>query len=820
MFKKIIFSFLLIFSLVEISAQHVPGSWKVIPMSGSTIETVQDTPSRVYYLSGGALYSYDKDNSETIYYAPGLKISDNGIKFIKYNPDNKYLAVIYKNGNIDLIYDNGKVVNLPEIKDANITLNKTVNNVQFGKDRMYIATSFGIVVYDDKNHYVLESGIYEQNIPFVFELGDYVMLVNNSQYLMYSPKKDRHNSISKFKSVSQIASKDNIYPLSDDAFIMLANSNVYKITVNFGSNTINVATLQAVPGAKSLNRYKNGFYVPSNDGFYIFNSDGSYASKSSYTSEYGSQNLSFWNSPASVWGGDAKGIANYDLSSSSPAVLSEKYFPEASRQYRTWYRVNDPNGEEVYISECHRSEVFPNVSSSSNDFWGSPILNESYNWSTGKIIPQYAIFGDGTIITNGSSRIIFDPNDPSYKYMAHMVNGLVILKDNVYYYNYDHNNSPINTLWYANAFDVAFDNLGNLWVYYWRLNGDAPGSKNSPMKVLSKENLELIKTSPSKLTETTKDAAGNIIDYPYWMQPDWVPGYVGRMDAKLVFSSKALNKGIAGNGEYHTGVVGIDTKNTSDVKDDTYQAYPSFQDQDGTVTSPLRIVWLEEDKKTGDIWMGTDMGVYVIKDLNQIADKSSNYLNVVRPKVARNDGTNYADYLLSGDFIMNIAMDSQNRKWIATSTSGLYCVSADGTQIIHEFNKDNSPMVSNVVTMVACDPNGNDVLIGTPEGLYVYSSESSPAKADYSEVYAYPNPVRPDYTGWITINGLMDNSLVKITDAQGSLVWQGRSEGGMAVWDGCDSAGNRVHSGVYMVFASQNADGKSSGAVTKIVVIN
>ncbi|MDE6629705.1 MAG: Por secretion system protein, partial [Muribaculaceae bacterium] len=87
-------------------------------------------------------------------------------------------------------------------------------------------------------------------------------------------------------------------------------------------------------------------------------------------------------------------------------------------------------------------------------------------------------------------------------------------------------------------------------------------------------------------------------------------------------------------------------------------------------------------------------------------------------------------------------------------------------------------------------------------------------------VYAYPNPVRPDYTGWITIAGLMENSLVKIADANGNVVHQGRSDGGMFTWDGCNTAGDRVKTGVYFVFASQNATGSSSGAVTKIMVIN
>jgi hypothetical protein len=103
--------------------------------------------------------------------------------------------------------------------------------------------------------------------------------------------------------------------------------------------------------------------------------------------------------------------------------------------------------------------------------------------------------------------------------------------------------------------------------------------------------------------------------------------------------------------------------------------------------------------------------------------------------------------------------------------------------------------------------------------LAQYNSSSAPAADDYSDVYAYPNPVRPDYTGWIVVKGLMDNSLVKIADAAGNVFFQGVSEGGMITWDGCDSRGQRVKTGVYYVFASQNATGSASGAVTKILVV-
>lgn len=128
-------------------------------------------------------------------------------------------------------------------------------------------------------------------------------------------------------------------------------------------------------------------------------------------------------------------------------------------------------------------------------------------------------------------------------------------------------------------------------------------------------------------------------------------------------------------------------------------------------------------------------------------------------------------------------------------------------------------MPTNDVYSVVCDPNSNKVYFGTLNGLVVYNSTSSPAAENYDNVYAYPNPVRPEYTGWITVTGLKENSLVKIADAQGNVFYSGRSEGGMITWDGCNNDGQRVKTGVYFVFASQS-EGGTSGVVTKILVVN
>ena len=207
--------------------------------------------------------------------------------------------------------------------------------------------------------------------------------------------------------------------------------------------------------------------------------------------------------------------------------------------------------------------------------------------------------------------------------------------------------------------------------------------------------------------------------------------------------------------------------------------------------------------------------------MTDLSKVTSSTITVNHLKVPRNDGTGLADYLLDGMQVNCIAVDNSNRKWIATD-SGVYYVSEDGNQILDHFTSDNSILPSNVVYAAACDPTSNSVYFGTASGVVEYNSTSSPGSDNYDNVVAYPNPVRPDYTGWITIKGLMEDSLVKIADAHGNVFHQGRSNGGMYVWDGCNSEGRRVKTGVYYVFASHSSGdgGGSDAVVTKIMVVN
>ncbi|HMX82124.1 MAG TPA: T9SS type A sorting domain-containing protein, partial [Saprospiraceae bacterium] len=171
--------------------------------------------------------------------------------------------------------------------------------------------------------------------------------------------------------------------------------------------------------------------------------------------------------------------------------------------------------------------------------------------------------------------------------------------------------------------------------------------------------------------------------------------------------------------------------------------------------------------------------------------------------------------------VKTIKSDGGNRKWFGTD-NGVFVQSADAKTLVYKFDTKNSPLPSNSITSMAINPDNGECWIGTSKGLAVYRMESTVGGPTHkSEVYAFPNPVRPDYAGNIIITGLAVDSDVKITDTNGKLVYQTNSIGGQAVWDGNDYNGRRANTGVYLVFATGTSDPENpNGLVTKILFFN
>lgn len=261
----------------------------------------------------------------------------------------------------------------------------------------------------------------------------------------------------------------------------------------------------------------------------------------------------------------------------------------------------------------------------------------------------------------------------------------------------------------------------------------------------------------------------------------------------------------------------LDDNGTLDYTgDDKTAAFTKVYDQDNKElsfnASPL-LRSIAQDKN-GVIWIGTTRGVFLINDPAKLFE---NNFRVYRIKIPRNDGTGLADYLLDTEEIKAIAIDGANRKWIGTASSGIYLVSEDGQETIHHFTTENSPLLSNAIQSIAINEKTGEVFIGTGNGLISYQSDAIEGGTTFENVRAYPNPVRPEYIGPITITGLVENTQIRITDVNGNIIYETLSNGGVATWNGCNQSGSRVATGVYFAHCV-SANGKQKH-ITKILIV-
>jgi flagellar hook assembly protein FlgD len=97
-------------------------------------------------------------------------------------------------------------------------------------------------------------------------------------------------------------------------------------------------------------------------------------------------------------------------------------------------------------------------------------------------------------------------------------------------------------------------------------------------------------------------------------------------------------------------------------------------------------------------------------------------------------------------------------------------------------------------------------------------SDASEAQVSYEKISVYPNPIREDYMGYITFDGLVQDTELRIVDASGCLVIRLESNGGRATWDGKNAQGKRVGTGVYTAICNTK-NGEVHGTV-KVLIVN
>lgn len=372
-----------------------------------------------------------------------------------------------------------------------------------------------------------------------------------------------------------------------------------------------------------------------------------------------------------------------------------------------------------------------------------------------------------------------DPLDPNHVF-AGAKSGLYEFQNGKFIKHYNSENSLITSFNntsknYQLITSVKFDTDGNLWM----LNSQSPSNQS--------------------LIEYTKDGK--------WVSHHKPELYnLGSLEC-LMQDSRGLLWFV---NNYH----GLPSIYCYQASTDQLNIYSSFVNEDGTTLTPTFVRYVTEDKNH-DMWIGTNIGPLLLYK----KDITSDTPIFTQVKVPRNDGTNYADYLLSGVDISCIAIDGSNRKWFGTNGNGIYVISNDCLTQIYHFTTNNSNLLSNNIESIAINEQTGEVFVGTDKGLCSYMSDAGSPNSEMTKdnVWAYPNPVKPTYTGRITITGLSFDSDVKIVTANGILVNQGRSNGGIYTWDGKDQNGKKVASGVYMV-ETATSDG-NKGTVCKIAII-
>ena len=540
-----------------------------------------------------------------------------------------------------------------------------------------------------------------------------------------------------------------------------------------------------------------------------------------------------------TWFATPEGLLNYDLTKEPIELTYGPYKAYAPQVTNVSNLTLSNDGQSIYVT-TRAASLYKSAAGKFTNTVPPSISNNDYGYYTpgyidiienGAITPYYYTntlynFKDwkgnsvGHFLTVESSEyygntiiapnaIAQNPNNPSQLWIPTSTEGLYVIEGDrtiALFGGYEDpnikhltcNNMPVMGYSAQYVLDAKFDSQGNLWAIAANHDYERNIGQWLMMLPAAYVNGDLSKVQKSDWIYTRSDGSYLV---PEGFKTNW-DGQIIPFRRSNVFVIK---------GSRFSGVIIYRHKGSySNVNDDTYVVLDHVRDQDGNAIN-MQTVTAVTETPSGGLLISYEEGLLLVSDPATFDPAKD---PVQRLKQPRNDGSGFADYLLNSVIVSDFAVDDAGRIWVATEGDGISVLQPDLRGIVATYNTDNSRLPTNYVSAIELDPHNNVVYFGTTYGLGAFASDQSPAMEDFSSVRAYPNPVRPDYYGVITIDGLMNDSLVKITDAQGNVIYTGESIGGMMTWDGTNFNGRRVPSGVYYVMASQ--DGQSDGPKGKV----
>ena len=746
------------------SIQAQVGAWKTyLAYYQATI--VAETPNLVFGVYDGSLLSYNPDDDEVRTYSNQNGLHDTGIQLMAYHPGANALILVYSNANIDIFLGENDVYNLSFFKDNSSIQDKTVYNLEIIGDYAYLSTAFGIVVIDVKKKEIKGTYCSGTAIRSVCQKGDYLYAATASdgikKGLLTANLLDYENWTTAneipwvFSGVTQLLS-------FNDQVMVVSNNQVYYYMSSNG--TMQSLGFNDVRYAKVLN---GQLVVLTTIDTYFFSdfTNNVHVPLAAYSVDCINSKNQYWlASGAAGLTGFTKqpDTSDYKVTASNIKVNSPKRNLNAYMTFTADKLIVTGGGK-----GADRLNIPGTLMVYENGQW--------YNFNEDSIAMQ-----TGLPCLDLMSAAV-DPQDPKHYFVGSWGEGLYEFNNNEFVKLYTYTNSSLQTAIannnrYVRVDGLVFDKNNNLYM----VNG---GVFNGLSIFLNQSE---------------------------WKNFYYPPLASSDPDHILISSSnqKWFNF-FRGGG---AGIMALDDKGTiGDSTDDQYAYSGSFVDQQGIAINATVYLAMAEDQN-GLIWVGTDNGPIYFTSINQVNQGICN-------RIISSDQYNQGYRPMEGIRVTSIAVDGGNRKWLGTAGSGVFVVDQFGgleTQV-ENYTTDNSFLLSDNINSIAINNQTGEIFIGTDKGLCSYQSEATAGKTDYSNVYAYPNPVRPETNRQVIITGLMQNSTVKITDLSGNLIQEGVSMGGQYVWNCTNRSGAIVKAGIYLVFAA--TPNGSQGVATKIMVI-
>jgi len=766
--------------LLTVSAYAGPaiGDWRT-HFSYKTADEVVFADDKVYVEASGKLFSYRISDGNLETYTTLNGLNGHTVRFIGWCSGQKTLVVVYSDGNVDFLTANG-LVNLPDFKNKSVTGDKAIYGMRVIGNEAFLSTGVGLIVLDiakkefAENFYLSFSSSYSTCLD-VCEWGDSLLVVT-SNGLYSGSRLNNLQDVSFWKPAPFVSGTKakKIVRFANQFFALAQNGILYKGQPGSWQTFITDA------GISEISAQDGAFFACSGTTTYMFDQ-----SLNRISVEPIQVNSVSWDSENK----------NLYLASGTFGLTIQKYqntsyviekkdniIPDGPIQNTAW---NAFFKDGVYYSTVGArwgNRYF---------YDGDILIFEDDKWRS--LSDKQAIFDSIKYISTDFINMAIDPFDKTHYFITTWGDGMLEFRNNNFFKQHGPGNSPLRNIIpgrFCRVDGAIFDEEGNLWV----LN-----SKYFPTTDVVKSTLP-----DSALCILKRDGT--------WFQPFFPEMKTAPTWNSILFTSKGQTWMNSARVRY--GIFVLDNNGTlENTSDDQTRAFDNFTDQDGKLLTPYTLCCMVEDKN-GTIWIGSNIGPILATGVSRIFDRDYTFTRI---KIPRNDGTDNADYLLNDIRINCIAVDGANRKWIGTEGNGIYLLSADGLQTVHHFTMENSPLPSDYIWSIAINPESGEVIIGTEAGLVSYRSDATEGKQNYKEIHVFPNPVRPDYNGLITVTGLMGKTQVRITDLNGNAVVSGTSLGGQFSWNGYLKNGKRASSGVYLVFCASE-DGTESEACKFMMV--